>query len=127
MATKATKTTKARKTTKVKKPAQKKPGKGAKNNVVPMTPANKAKAQTTLEGMAPLVDHDIEELADKLYNTRKQRMEYTAKEKECVDRLMAEMKAKETREYVSIELGLRVEITTVKEKVKVTKYDPDEE
>lgn len=90
-------------------------------------PSEKARAQTWIPGTEPERDEKLSQLADELFDYRTTRMEMTRKEKDAADRLIAEMRGKELEEYVDAELGIRVELRATDYKVKVKRFEPDEE
>lgn len=110
-------------------PNEKSNGKGA--DVVDIgsrrTPAERARAQTHLPGMEPKRDKALTAMADELFNIRTERIRLTKLEKEAADKLLAEMQGKKMELYVDTDLGLHVEVVATDYKVKVKKFDPDEE
>lgn len=94
------------------------------------SPAEKARSQMNLDapGMAPSKpDPKLTVLADELYNARTERLRQGKLETSAQARLLAEMQGKELELYVDTELGFKVTVEATDFKVKVKKFDPDEE
>lgn len=129
----ASKTPRKRKKPAEKKPAHKKRGarQGAakseeESNVVTLRPSEEAKAQQEIPGTERLVDMEIEDLAEQLYDVRTRRMELTKQETLAASCLLTAMKDKGQTLYISEELKLRVEVVSASERVKLKKYTPEE-
>lgn len=83
----------------------------------PPAAAKRRPKQTFIPGTEPKSVPDIDDVAERLYETRKERMELSRKEGELVAKLVVLLKQHKLRVYKNDEL--EVELRVVEEKVRV--------